>query len=104
MEIRNSAAQCRHSSPAHRHYSDDVIWYGDYDRGYLGSYDPKTGSTEMAVSQRAALRDLRHHGVRTTSSGTTSLASDPNPIVRFDPKTEKFQSWAIPSGGGVVRI
>ena len=27
----------------------------------------------------------------------------PNTIVRFDPETEKFQSWAIPSGGGVVR-
>jgi len=23
--------------------------------------------------------------------------------VRFDPKTEKFQTWPIPSGGGVVR-
>src|SRR5437588_4453222 len=24
----------------------------------------------------------------------------PNTIVRFDPGTEKFQTWAIPSGGG----
>jgi len=27
----------------------------------------------------------------------------PNTFVRFDPKTEKFQTWKIPSGGGVVR-
>jgi len=27
----------------------------------------------------------------------------PNTVVRFDPKTEKFQTWIIPSGGGVVR-
>jgi virginiamycin B lyase len=27
----------------------------------------------------------------------------PNTLVRFDPKTEKFQTWPIPSGGGVVR-
>jgi virginiamycin B lyase len=27
----------------------------------------------------------------------------PNTLVRFDPRTEKFESWAIPSGGGVVR-
>ena len=27
----------------------------------------------------------------------------PNTVVRFDPGTEKFQTWAIPSGGGVVR-
>jgi len=27
----------------------------------------------------------------------------PNTIVRFDPRTEKFQSWAIPGGGDIVR-
>jgi virginiamycin B lyase len=27
----------------------------------------------------------------------------PNTIVRFDPATQTFQSWPIPSGGGVVR-
>jgi virginiamycin B lyase len=26
-----------------------------------------------------------------------------NTIVRFDPATEKFQTWLIPSGGGVIR-
>jgi virginiamycin B lyase len=27
----------------------------------------------------------------------------PNTLVRFDSKTGTFQTWAIPSGGGVVR-
>ena len=27
----------------------------------------------------------------------------PNTLVRFDPRSQKFQSWPIPSGGGVVR-
>ena len=27
----------------------------------------------------------------------------PNTLVRFDIQTEKFQTWAIPAGGGVVR-
>jgi virginiamycin B lyase len=27
----------------------------------------------------------------------------PNTLVRFDPRTEKFQTWIIPAGGGVVR-
>ena len=27
----------------------------------------------------------------------------PNTLVRFDPKSEAFQTWPIPSGGGVVR-
>src|SRR2546430_294543 len=30
--------------------------------------------------------------------------ANPNMLVRFDPATEKFQTWPIlPSGGGVVR-
>lgn len=42
--------------------------------------------------------------MRKTSSGTASRpAVRPNTLVRFDPKAEKFQSWLIPSGGGVVR-
>jgi virginiamycin B lyase len=27
----------------------------------------------------------------------------PNTLVRFDTAAEKFQSWPIPAGGGVVR-
>ncbi|WP_439106401.1 hypothetical protein [Congregibacter sp.] len=27
----------------------------------------------------------------------------PDALVRFDPSTERFQSWAIPSGVGIVR-
>jgi virginiamycin B lyase len=27
----------------------------------------------------------------------------PNTIVRFDPAIKRFDSWPIPSGGGVVR-
>ena len=27
----------------------------------------------------------------------------PNTLVRFDSETERFQTWVIPAGGGVVR-
>ena len=27
----------------------------------------------------------------------------PNTLVRFDLKTEKFQTWIVPGGGGVIR-
>jgi virginiamycin B lyase len=30
-------------------------------------------------------------------------AAKPNTIVRFDPGTETFQSWAIVGGGDIVR-
>ena len=49
--------------------------------------------------QVAALRDdggQGHHLVQ-------RIGGKPNRLVRFDPKTEKFQTWPIPSGGGVVR-
>src|SRR5205814_8076754 len=29
--------------------------------------------------------------------------SSPNTVVRFEPKSAKFQSWAIPGGGNIVR-
>jgi virginiamycin B lyase len=30
-------------------------------------------------------------------------ALTPNILVRFDPTTETFHSWPIPSGGGAIR-
>ncbi len=83
--------------------SDDTIWYSDYSRGYLGRFDPKTGNVHEFPSPG---------GPKSQPYGIVSLkdiiwysesAVTPNTLVRFDPKTEKFQTWAIPSGGGVVR-
>jgi len=28
---------------------------------------------------------------------------EPNTIVRFEPKTTAFETWPVPSGGGVIR-
>jgi virginiamycin B lyase len=83
--------------------SDDVIWYSDYSRGYLGRLDPMSGKVTEWPSPG---------GPRSQPYGITALhdviwysesAVKPNTLVRFDPKTEKFQTWIIPSGGGVVR-
>jgi virginiamycin B lyase len=83
--------------------ADDVIWYGDYSRGYLGRYDPKTGQASEWPSPG---------GSRSMPYGITAVkgilwysesGTRPNTVVRFDPATEKFQTWVIPSGGGVVR-
>jgi virginiamycin B lyase len=83
--------------------SDDRIWYGDYSRGYLGVYDPKTGEAKEWPSPG---------GPRSLPYGITTIGDiiwysesgvRPNTLVRFDPKTQIFSTWAIPSGGGVVR-
>jgi virginiamycin B lyase len=83
--------------------SDDIIWYSDYSRGFLGRLDPKTGGVQEYASPS---------GPKSQPYGITALndiiwycetAVSPNTLVRFDPKTAQFQSWAIPAGGGVVR-
>ena len=84
--------------------SDDVLYYSDYGRGYLGRFDTKTGkmtaewpspggpkSRPYAITIMDGIVWYSESGVR------------PNTLVRFDPKTEKFQTWVIPAGGGVVR-
>ena len=80
-----------------------MLWHTDYSRGYLGMLDPKTGRTKEWQSPS---------GARTFPYAITALGgavwyveggSKPNLLVRFDPATEAFQSWEIPTGGGVVR-
>ena len=82
---------------------NDIIWYSDYSRGYLGRLDLTTGDVKEWPSPG---------GPKSQPYGIVSLkgaiwysesATKPNTLVRFDPKTEKFQTWAIPGGGGVVR-
>jgi virginiamycin B lyase len=83
--------------------SDDVIWYTDFARGYLGRLDPATGNVTEWQSPSgpksqpygiSAINDIIWY----SESGST-----PNTVVRFDPKTAKFQSWTIPGGGNIVR-
>src|SRR5712664_2573410 len=83
--------------------SDDMIWYSDYSRGYLGRLDPATGKVgeypspsgpKSAPYGISAINDVIWYSESETK---------PNTVVRFDPKTEKFQSWAIPGGGNIVR-
>jgi virginiamycin B lyase len=82
---------------------DDMVWYADYSRGYLGRLDPKTGQVKEWQSPS---------GPKSAPYGISAIKgviwyseseASPNTVVRFDPKSEKFQSWAIPGGGNIVR-
>jgi virginiamycin B lyase len=83
--------------------SDDVLWYSDYARGFLGRYYPKNGAAHEwpspggAGSQPYGITAL-HDVIWYSESGVR-----PNTLVRFDPQSRDFQSWVIPSGGGTVR-
>lgn len=86
--------------------SDGRIWYVNSGRGRLGVYNPANGDIREWDSPSgpnahpyaiAVIDDIvwyNESGVR------------PDALVRFDPRTETFQSWAIPSGSlhaGIVR-
>jgi len=85
---------------------DGMIWYVNSSQGRLGRYDPASGaitewpspsgpkSHPYAIAVIDGIVWYNESGVR------------PDPLVRFDPRAETFQSWAIPSGGvyaGIVR-
>lgn len=83
--------------------TDDTIWYADYSRGFLGRLDPYTGAVKEWASPGGP--QSQPYGITTAKDIVwySESAVSPNTLVRFDPKTEKFQAWVIPSGGGVVR-
>jgi virginiamycin B lyase len=83
--------------------SDDVVYYSDYSRGYLGRLDPKTGRVDEWPSPGGP--HSQPYGIAFTNGAIWYSESGvhPNTVTRFDLESEKFQSWPIPSGGGVVR-
>ena len=83
--------------------SDDIIWYSDFTRGYLGRLDPATG--KVTEWQTPSGSKAEPYGISAINDiiWYSESGSTPNTVVRFDPKTAKFQSWAIPGGGNIVR-
>jgi virginiamycin B lyase len=83
--------------------SDDVVWYVDSSRGYLGRLDPNTGAIEEWPSPSGPRSHPYAIEVIDDIVWYNESNQRPDALVRFDPKTEKFQSWAIPSGVGIIR-
>jgi len=84
--------------------SNDVLYYSDFSRGYLGRFDTKTGKMTKEWPSPGGPQS-RPYGITIVNDIVWYSESGvkPNTLVRFDPKTEKFQTWIIPAGGGVVR-
>jgi virginiamycin B lyase len=82
---------------------DNIVWYADFSRGFLGRLDLSTGAVKEWPSPSGPKSEP--YGMVFTKGAVwyNESAAKPNTIVRFDPKTEKFQSWAIPGGGDIVR-
>ena len=82
---------------------DDQIWYTDFARGYLGHFDPINHRSEEFASPSGP--KSQPYGIVATKGALWYVESGakPNTMVRFDPRSHAFQSWAIPGGGDIVR-
>jgi virginiamycin B lyase len=83
--------------------NDNIVYYTDFPRGTLGRLDLTTGDVKEWPSPSGPKSEP--YGIVFTKGALwyNESGAKPNTIVRFDPKTEKFQSWAIPGGGDIVR-
>jgi virginiamycin B lyase len=79
---------------------DDIIWYTDFARGYL---DPATGKVSEYPSPGGSRSQPYGIAIAKGAVWYSEAGVRPNTLVRFDPASGEFQTWVIPSGGGVVR-
>ena len=82
---------------------DDMIWYTDFARGFLGRLDPTTGKVTEWQSPSGPKSEPYGIVFARGALWYNESFAKPNTIVRFDPKAETFQTWAIPGGGDIVR-
>ena len=83
---------------------DDILWYTDSARGYLGRFDP---STQQFQEWPSPSGPESRPGAITNVDGMLWYAetgTEPNILVCFDPATQKFQSWRFKAGGGIGHI
>jgi virginiamycin B lyase len=83
--------------------SDDIVWYTDYSRGYLGRLDSATGQVTEWQSPGGPRSQPYAIVAAKDVIWYSEAGTKPVTIVRFDPKTQQFQTWVIPSGGYIVR-
>ena len=83
--------------------SDGSIWFVNSSLGKLGHLDPRTGAVRQWVSPSGPKSHPYAIAVIDGVVWYNESGMRPDALVRFDPNTEGFQSWAIPSGVGIIR-
>jgi virginiamycin B lyase len=85
---------------------DGMVWYVNSSQGKLGRHNPKTGEIKEWDSPSGPASHPYAIAVVDGIVWYNESGVRPDMLVRFDPKTETFQSWPINSGGvqaGIVR-
>ena len=83
--------------------SDGMVWYGNSTRGRIGRLNPETGDIQEWPSPSGPDSHPYAFSVVDDIIWYNESGMRPDSLVRFDPETERFQSWAIPSGVGIIR-
>jgi virginiamycin B lyase len=86
--------------------SSGMIWYVNSTRGRIGRLDPATGEVKEWASPSGPKSHPYAIAVIDGIVWYNESGVRPDPLVRFDPRSEQFQSWPIPSGdvyAGIVR-
>ncbi|WP_199271691.1 cytochrome C [Paraglaciecola sp. L3A3] len=100
--LPNSATKVRRLDIA----SDGMIWYVNSSQGRLGRYNPKNGDIKEWPSPSGKNSHPYAIAVIDNVVWYNESGMRPDALVRFEPNSETFQSWAIPSGdiyAGIVR-
>lgn len=86
--------------------SEGKIWWVNSGLGRLGKYDPDTGEITEWGSPSGAGSHPYAIAVFDGAIWYNESGVRPDMLVRFEPETESFQSWPIPSGpiyAGILR-
>ena len=83
--------------------SNDIVWFVNSTMGKIGRLDPATGEIRQWDSPSGPDSHPYSLAVIDDVIWYNESAMRPDALVRFNPRTESFQSWAIPSGVGIVR-
>lgn len=83
--------------------STGMVWYVNSSRGRLGRLNSATGEVQEWDSPSGPTSHPYAIAVIDDKVWYNESGMRPDALVYFDPETESFQSWAIPSGVGIVR-
>jgi streptogramin lyase len=78
---------------------DGIVWFSSFGEQNLGRLDPKTGKvTEFPYPKHREHFPTGSLGLRADGAGNLWLGNMYQAtIVKFDPKSEKFQFWTLPA-------
>lgn len=102
IKLPNDATKVRRLDIA----DNDDIWYVNSARGRLGRYNPNTDEITEWPSPSGEKSHPYAIAVVNGKVWYNESAKRPDALVMFDPLTESFQSWAIPSDNfyaGIIR-